>query len=193
MKQNSWEMPEPIQWLKWCTDDWNKADLSTRVAFNFYCNELLPAVNHKWKDQSTRFTRDMIDVCTVSDEVFIVMNVLDNASCWSIPSLKITTVDGKKKIINDTSVHKEGNSLVSAGRRGKRKRPDNKRLQQENTLTQFFIQRRQKGFAKQWCRQVRLAKYDDYRLNSSCKSTMHGDGQKLLMSLPDEFDVLGGN
>ena len=156
MLENGWSMPAPSSWITWCTYDWNEANDNTRVAFNLYCNELLREVNSKWKAMAIRARYNMIDICTISDEVFVITKVIDNWGEWlEIFSKRIEFRDC------DGSVGGSNDASVMVGKKGKRKAPSKDQIDAENTLIGLIEDRRSKLFAKRWCSKVRTVHYNE--------------------------------
>jgi hypothetical protein len=153
MKRNSWYIPIPETWLTWCTYDWQEADNSTRITFNFYCNSLLPKVNRKWNDRAKRLGNNMIEVCTPSDEVYVIKQIAESFGQW--------VEDADKKITGGTKsavhVHEEN-------RGGVRAITTNEDIKELNEMTTKIVNRRKGNYAKQWCEKVREARYDINRL-----------------------------
>ena len=93
----------------------------------------------------------MIDICTVSDEVFVWMAVQESSEQW-IQSYK------------EKEAYEHGHGSLKKG--GSRVRTyDN--IAAQNGLTETVIVRRDGPFAKQWCEMVREASYDIPSLLSS--------------------------
>jgi hypothetical protein len=153
-------MPPTTSWTHWCTYDWRDTDQSTKIAFNFYCNKLLPKVNQEWYGLDVRLKNDMIDVCTISDEVFVMMQVfesfdkrLDLRKDGGMLESTCMTEDVRDIEFQETydvDSYKHGTSIVSS-------QVD---IDLHNNWTLTVIRRRKSTYAKQWCEMVRKAKYD---------------------------------
>jgi hypothetical protein len=195
MRRNNWEIPNPVTWTSWCTYDWDEADDSTKMAFNCYCNALLPRVNRKWNDKATRLEHDMIDVCTPSDEVYVIKLVEESLSHWVEMIDKKTA--GATESVQEDAETRGGNRVLTT----------DEEIKALNLVTNQIISRRKCGYAKQWCKKVRDAKYDVHRLlykfldhkNMLLGNEIHacalengsksGTTEELLIILPDDDDI----
>jgi hypothetical protein len=162
MNSYNLEMPEVDKWVEWCTYEWDEATVDTRLAFNFYCNVLLTAVNHDWNRSETRLKKNMTDVCTVSDEVFVLMKISKEGSMWiNLWKDKKSSSQDDKKI----GVEEDAKSFYSSiGKRGKRKKPNDDEIRMHNRITRLVRERRKGIFSEQWCRKVRTADYNEEKL-----------------------------
>jgi hypothetical protein len=137
----------------------------------------------------------MIDVCTPSDEVYVIKLVEESLSHWVEMIDKKTA--GATESVQEDAETRGGNRVLTT----------DEEIKAPNLVTNQIISRRKCGYDKQWCKKVRDAKYDVHRLlykfldhkNMLLRNKIHacdlesgsksGTTEELLIILPDDDDI----